>query len=278
MELTSEAISQLADAIRQQTLQTAQKLPVAHTVAAVSFKAPPFWTSNANAWFLRLEASFATHTPPITDSEPLIASTSTIPAVDLAQLAATQRKDPKVLDLYSNPGSLQLQDVNLHGVQVLCDMSTERPRPVVPQSWTKTVFEALHNLCHPGPKPTLRAISARYVWPGLKKDVRNMVKTCHSCQASKIGRHTKSPLSHFEPPDRRFGDIHIDLVGPLPPSEGHTYLLTIVDRFTRWPEVIPLPNAEAVTCARALLRTWIARFGVPDTITSDQGRQFISSL
>ena len=60
MELTSEAISQLADAIRQQTLQTAQKLPVAHTVAAVSFKAPPFWTSNANAWFLRLEASFTT--------------------------------------------------------------------------------------------------------------------------------------------------------------------------------------------------------------------------
>ena len=64
MELTSEAISQLADAIRQQTLQTAQKLPVAHTVAAVSFKAPPFWASNAIAWLLRLRPHLPhTHHP-----------------------------------------------------------------------------------------------------------------------------------------------------------------------------------------------------------------------
>ena len=79
-------------------------------------------------------------------------------------------------------------------------------------------------------------------------------------------------------PDRQFGDIHVDLVGPLTPSEGNTYLLTIVDNFTRWPEAVPLPNSEAVTCARALSRTWISRFGVPDSITSDQGRQFTSPL
>ncbi|RUS71885.1 hypothetical protein EGW08_020359 [Elysia chlorotica] len=73
---------------------------------------------------------------------------------------------------------------------------------------------------------------------------------------------------------RRFGDIHVDLVGPLPSSEGCSYLFTIVDRFTRWPEAVPIHNAETITCARALLRNWISRFGVPDTITSDQGPQF----
>ena len=41
---------------------------------------------------------------------------------------------------------------------------------------------------------------------------------------------------------------------------------------------MPIQNAEATTCARALLRTWIARFGVPDSITSDQGPQFTSGL
>ena len=112
----------------------------------------------------------------------------------------------------------------------------------------------------------------------MKKDVRNWVRTCHACQTSKIGRHTKAPLVDLGLPDRRFGDIHVDLVGPLTPSEGNIYLLTIMDRFTRWPEAVLLPNSEAVTCARALLRTWISRFGVPDSIISDQGRQFTSQL
>ena len=67
MAMTTEAIAQLADAIRQQTLSQAEKIPPQPPVAAVAFKAPPFWTTNASAWFLRLEATFATHTPPITN-------------------------------------------------------------------------------------------------------------------------------------------------------------------------------------------------------------------
>ena len=57
-----------------------------------------------------------------------------------------------------------------------------------------------------------------------------------------------------------------------------SYLFTIIDRFTRWPEAIPLPNAQASTCATALLHHWIARFGVPVDITSDRGSQFTSSI
>ena len=76
----------------------------------------------------------------------------------------------------------------------------------------------------------------------------------------------------------RFSIIHLDLVGPLPVSEGYAYLLTIVDRFSRWMEALPLENITAITCARALLRGWIAHFGVPAQIITDQGRQFTSSL
>ncbi|GFO31284.1 Pol polyprotein [Plakobranchus ocellatus] len=57
-----------------------------------------------------------------------------------------------------------------------------------------------------------------------------------------------------------------------------TYLFTIIDRFTRRPEVVPLPDAHASTCATALLHHWVARFGLPEDITSDRGRQFTSSL
>ncbi|CAK9832695.1 Gag-Pol polyprotein [Anthophora retusa] len=71
--------------------------------------------------------------------------------------------------------------------------------------------------------------------------------------------------------------VHIDIV-ILPMSEGYRYCLTCVDRFTRWPEAIPLRDQEAATVARAFYEGWISRFGTPLRITTDQGRQFEAHL
>ena len=76
----------------------------------------------------------------------------------------------------------------------------------------------------------------------------------------------------------RFSHVHVYVVGPLPSSQGFTHLLTVVDRFTRWPEAIPVSDTSALSLARALLQNWVSRFGTPEHITSDRGTQFTSIL
>ena len=85
-------------------------------------------------------------------------------------------------------------------------------------------------------------------------------------------------MGTFASPDARFSHVHIDLVGPLPPSEGNSYLLTCVDSFTRWPVAIPIPDITAETVARTFVARWVANSGAPATITTDRGRQFESAL
>lgn len=121
-------------------------------------------------------------------------------------------------------------------------------------------------------------MSARFVWRGLKKDVRNWANTCIVCQRSKVHHHVKAPLAPFSVPEKRFGHVHVDLVGPLPPSHGFTHLFTTVDRTTRWPEAVPLASMTSADVARAFIATWVARFGVPSDVSSDRGPQFTSEL
>jgi transposase InsO family protein len=90
---------------------------------------------------------------------------------------------------------------------------------------------------------------------------------------------SRPPWQTVAVPARKFSHVHVDLVGPLPASsEGHAYLLTIIDRSTRWFEAVPLRNKEASTCVDAFISGWVGHFGVPGTVTTDRGTQFTSAL
>lgn len=107
---------------------------------------------------------------------------------------------------------------------------------------------------------------------------RCWAKTPVTSQRTKVTRHARAPLQPFLPPNRRFDHVYLDIVGPLPPSREFRYLLTCVDRYTRWPETISLADITAETVARAFVDVWVAPFGRPSTVTTDRNRQFQSSL
>ena len=114
-------------------------------------------------------------------------STTGLPAIDYQQLSKDQAQSEEITGLRNSTTGLQLVDVPFSNFTVLCDTSTGKERPVLPSEWTKRAFEVVHNLSHPGIKPTQQAVTARFVWHGLKREVQRWCKECHAaCQSSKI--------------------------------------------------------------------------------------------
>ncbi|CAI2732366.1 unnamed protein product [Schistosoma spindalis] len=134
----------------------------------------------------------------------------TLPVLDLPAMAAAQANDPVCTEAPQS-SSLQCQEVPLatSSGTILCDISTGLPRPIVPSTYRRLVFDALHGLSHPGIAATLRLIAARYVWPSMNKDVRMWVKQCLQCQRSKVHRHVAAPIGTFATPDARSYSHHV---------------------------------------------------------------------
>ncbi|XP_049326794.1 uncharacterized protein LOC125786977 [Astyanax mexicanus] len=155
-------------------------------------------------------------------------------------------------------------------------------RLLVPKSLIKELMELCHNSPlsgHLGVGKTLHRARQHFLWHGMGEDVRLFIQKCPQCQASKaVGPTGRAPLQVYQagaPMDR----LHLDIVGPFPISTlGNKYILVIIDQFTRWVEAYAIPDQTAETTVQKLVFEFVARFGSPLEIHTDQGRNFESDL
>lgn len=215
---------------------------------------------------------------PVADALSRVDISSVQFGIDYCAMSKEQKTDPETLLCRKTLTALKWKDVAFGDVTLLCDVSTGRPRPFVPMKFRRDIFNAIHCLSHPSIRSTVKLMTQKFVWHSIRRDVRQWSRTCLDCQRSKVFRHTNSGVGQFPQPKRRFGHVHVDIVGPLPPSNGFRYLFTITERSTRWPEATPMEDASARSCAAAFLSSWISRFGTPDAVTSDRGSVFLSDF
>ena len=176
------------------------------------------------------------------------------------------------------PKNVVVGDVVMSGQQLFCEISDpQNPRPMVPRSQRDLVLNLLHHADHPGQKETARRACSQYYWPGMRKNIAGFVKTCHPCQLAKQARTVHPGIGDFHVPDKRFSFVHLDIVGPLPESNGFKYLVTILDRTSRWLEAVPIRQDSSVEVCRAFM-DYVSRFGLPDRVFSDNGNAFVANL
>jgi len=193
------------------------------------------------------------------------------PSLDeLRQLPPDGRK------LWSLRSSLTVVD------QVLIRKSDGNSQLVVPNVLKRRLFDQAHAgplAAHLGSDRTLAQLRDSYYWPGMSKDIQAWCNACDVCARSR------------GPPPRARGElvkvtaaapmdlVAVDVLSGLPHSDdGSTCMIVAVDYMTKWAEAYAFPNDQASTCMNALYNGLFSRFGMPNQLHSDQGRNFESKL
>ncbi len=220
------------------------------------------------------------------------------PSISKPNLITEQNKDPEISTLFQKAVEESELSKNLvcYFVQEGILMRKWRPpdvsaddewavkyQIVIPKVYRYEILSLAHETPlagHLGSRKTLHKISEHFYWPSLRKDVTEFCRSCHTCQVVGKPNQTipKAPLHPIPAFEEPFSRVIIDCVGPLPKTQsGNQYLLKIMCASTRFPEAIPLRNIKTKTIVDALIK-FFSLFGLPKSIQSDQGSNFMAGI
>ena len=133
----------------------------------------------------------------------------------------------------------------------------------------EAVLAELHE-GHPGAS-RMKGLARMYVrWPGVTKEIEEAVRHCPQCQQHQSSPPA-APLQPWTWPTRPWARLHLDYAGPV---EGKMILI-IIDAHSKWIEAICTSNTTSNAVIEEL-RELFAKFGIPETVVTDNGTCFVS--
>ena len=152
---------------------------------------------------------------------------------------------------------------------------------VVPQSLKAFILRSHHGLPlvgHPGVSKVKKAMAYKYWWSGMATDTKRWVNSCLACALRKTPRPTRAGKAYTMESPEPWHTVAIDLClgRQRGTKEANTYLLTMVDTFSRWPIAVPIPDKEPATIAAAIYRHLLTVHGSPRRILTDKGSEFVN--
>ncbi|KAL3220845.1 hypothetical protein MRX96_005282 [Rhipicephalus microplus] len=151
-----------------------------------------------------------------------------------------------------------------------------RRRVIIPAALRSSVMIVFHdNNGHIGVEETRDLIQRKYWWPLMRKDIREYVDSCHTCQTINA-RTTRNEgcLILCDIPTEPNAVISLDHMGLL--NEKGDYILVCIDHATRYMDAVTVPSTSSTHYLDFMTNRWIPRFGVPSVIIKDQAKGFVN--
>lgn len=190
-----------------------------------------------------------------------------------------QLEDPnisKIIKSASKPPNFSIKD----GILVHQLPNQLKPRIVVPPTMHDLLFRYYHeapSAAHLGINRTLARITPYFWSENLRQVIADRVKACVKCQRCKQAPNTQVGSLTSEIISKPWEKIFIDHIGPLPrSSKGNSYVLSIVDAFSKFSIFIPVRNTKAQTTTSVLATRVFSIFGPPKYLVSDNVSHFRS--